>query len=166
MTVEEVALKNDDAIDTNNENNEEMVENRDENLNTPEINENKNDENAWVTSLSDREVLEVLRETGMDIGVDIAASSFYKRKKYNYQNPLFKRTIEEQRGYLMNLLKNFVPPLMFVFSTLRNPELTSFDVKIKVCLVMFFIRYVTALEMIKLQFRGIPSRAHGWPEKK
>ena len=65
---------------------------------------------------------------------------------------------------LINLVKNFVPPLMFVFTTLRNPELTSFNAKIKVCLVMFFVRYVTALEMIKLQFRGIPSRAHGWPE--
>ncbi len=67
----------------------------------------RTDESAWMTSLNEKEVLEVLKETGLDLRVDIAASGFYKRKKYLYQNPMLKRTPEEQMGYLTNLIKNF-----------------------------------------------------------
>ncbi|MCK4552900.1 hypothetical protein KAT80_01730 [Candidatus Pacearchaeota archaeon] len=75
----------------------------------------KNDENAWMTSLNEKEVLELLihdflagaRKPKFLIGIDVAASSFYKRKNYQYKNPLLKRTSEEQFGYLSNLIKNF-----------------------------------------------------------
>jgi enolase len=67
------------------------------------------DENAWLTSLDDKEVLEILKkfDSKIKIGVDIAASSFYKRKKYNYNNPRFQRISEEQKFYVSNLVKNF-----------------------------------------------------------
>lgn len=67
----------------------------------------KNDENAWMTSLNEKEVLEVLEKLDVPIGLDVAASSFYRRKKYHYSNPMLKRTDEEQLGYLVNLIKNF-----------------------------------------------------------
>ncbi len=78
----------------------------------------KNDENAWMTSLNEKEVLELLINSSHDflagarkpkiaLGLDVAASSFYKRKNYQYKNPLLKRTSEEQFGYLSNLIKNF-----------------------------------------------------------
>lgn len=67
----------------------------------------KNDENAWITSLTDKEVLEVIKNANLPMGLDIAASGFYKRKKYLYENPLFKRTDEEQLMYISNLIKNF-----------------------------------------------------------
>lgn len=67
----------------------------------------KSDEDAWITSLNDKEVLEVMKILRLPIGLDIAASSFYKRKKYSYQDPMIKRTDEEQFGYLANLIKNF-----------------------------------------------------------
>lgn len=67
----------------------------------------KNDEDAWITSLSDKEVLEILSSMKVNFGVDIASSSFFKRKKYYYSNPKFERTSEEQVFYLLNLLKNF-----------------------------------------------------------
>ena len=67
----------------------------------------KNDEDAWMTCLNEREVLDVLKQLGMPLGVDVASSSFYKRKKYHYQNPKLDRTNEEQLGYLVNLIKNF-----------------------------------------------------------
>jgi len=67
----------------------------------------KNDENAWITSLNEKEVLEVLRKIKQPLGLDLAASSFFKRKIYHYKNPLLKRTTEEQLGYLTNLVKNF-----------------------------------------------------------
>ncbi len=66
-----------------------------------------NDENAWKVSLNDKEVLDVLIKAHLPVGLDVAASSFYKRKNYNYKNPLLKRTKEEQLNYLSNLIKNF-----------------------------------------------------------
>ncbi len=67
----------------------------------------KNDENAWRTSLNDKEVLEILSKMKVPLGLDVASSSFYKRKKYLYENPLLKRDTEEQFGYVANLVKNY-----------------------------------------------------------
>jgi len=67
----------------------------------------QNYENAWMTSLNEKEVLEVLKKLNIPLGLDVAASSFYKRKNYNYKNPLLKRTAGEQLSYLSNLIKNF-----------------------------------------------------------
>lgn len=75
--------------------------------NDEKFNGQTNDEDAWMTSLNEREILDILKKQGVNIGLDVAASSFYKRKKYNYSNPLFKRTQEEQLEYLSNLIKNF-----------------------------------------------------------
>ncbi|MFW6233633.1 MAG: enolase C-terminal domain-like protein [Nanoarchaeota archaeon] len=73
------------------------------------FNNKKNDENAWATTLTDKETLDVLSKPSFsgDIGVDVAASSFFKRKKYNYINPLFKRTPDEHFNYISNLVNNF-----------------------------------------------------------
>jgi enolase len=67
----------------------------------------KNEENAWKTSLNEKEALEILKNFEVSLGIDIAASGFYKRKKYLYQNPMLKRTNEEQLEYISNLIKNF-----------------------------------------------------------
>lgn len=84
----------------------------------------KNDENAWMTSLIDKEVLDVLKQTKLHLGLDIAASSFYKRKKYVYQNPLFKRTDQEQLMYVANLIKNF--NLLYVEDAFGEEEFEVF----------------------------------------
>jgi enolase len=73
----------------------------------PKFSGMKNDEGAWAVSLNEREVLDILKDEGIPIGTDIAASSFYKRKKYGYENPVLKRDAEEQMGYVLNLVKNF-----------------------------------------------------------
>lgn len=67
----------------------------------------KNDENAWVTSLMDKEVLDLLSELEIPLGIDAASSTFFKRKKYLYNNPIFKRTDEEQFFYISNMIENF-----------------------------------------------------------
>ncbi|MEN7981964.1 MAG: hypothetical protein ABFQ65_00770 [Nanoarchaeota archaeon] len=70
----------------------------------------KSDEDAWMTSLDDKSVLEVLKNSikpKTNLGLDIASSSFYRRKKYHYKNPKLDRTPEEQFNYLSNLIKNF-----------------------------------------------------------
>jgi enolase len=69
----------------------------------------KNDENAWMTSLNEKEVLDILKQFEIDIGIDVAASSFYKRKKYLYENPMLRRSEGEQLIYLENLIKNYKP---------------------------------------------------------
>jgi len=73
----------------------------------PNFQDKKTDEDAWMTSLNERQVLDIIKQTKLDIGLDVAASSFYKRKKYHYKNPLLKRDSLEQKGYLNNLIKNF-----------------------------------------------------------
>ncbi len=67
----------------------------------------KNDEDAWMTSLNEKEVLDILMEVKTPLGLDIAASSFYKRKKYYYNNPKLDRSEDEQLNYLSSLIKNF-----------------------------------------------------------
>jgi enolase len=67
----------------------------------------KTDEDAWATSLNEKEILDILQTFKIPSGIDVAASSFYKRKKYNYENPRLKRSEEEQFTYLTNLIKNF-----------------------------------------------------------
>jgi enolase len=67
----------------------------------------KNEENAWITSLNEKEVLDILKNKNIPLGVDIASSEFYSRKKYHYKNPMLKRTDKEQIDYLSNLIKNF-----------------------------------------------------------
>lgn len=69
--------------------------------------ERKNDEDAWETSLNEKEVLDVLNKLEVHLGLDIASSGFFKRKKYHYENPLFSRTEDEQFLYISNLIKNF-----------------------------------------------------------
>ena len=67
----------------------------------------KNDEDAWMSSLNEKEILDILKKTKLNLGVDVAASTFYKRKNYNYKNPLFNRNKKEQFEYINNLIRNF-----------------------------------------------------------
>lgn len=88
------------------------------------FNGKKNDEDAWITSLNEKEVLDVLKKLKVPLGVDIAASSFCKRKKYNYKNPLLKRTEDEQLFYLSNLIKNF--NLFYIEDPFSEEDFESF----------------------------------------
>lgn len=67
----------------------------------------KNDEDAWETSLNDKDILDILKNLKIPLGLDVAASSFHKRKKYLYYNPALQRTEEEQFSYISNLIKNY-----------------------------------------------------------
>jgi len=89
----------------------------------------KNDEDAWQTSLNEKEVLDILKNFRVDIGVDVAASSFYKRKKYNYQNPALQRTQEEQFSYISNLIKNF--SLFYIEDPFEEEDFESFSALLK-----------------------------------
>ncbi len=94
----------------------------------------RNDENAWITSLDDKTVLEVLKEIKdnicderkayLDEGIDLASSGFYKRKNYLYLNPMLKRDSEEQFSYLSNLIKNF--NLFYIEDPFNEEDFESF----------------------------------------
>ena len=84
----------------------------------------KNDEDAWQTSLNEKEVLDVLREFNVPLGVDVAASSFYGRKKYLYHNPPLSRDSEEQFSYVSNLIKNF--SLFYIEDPFSEEDFSSF----------------------------------------
>lgn len=65
------------------------------------------DEKGWMTSLNEKEVLDIITRFKIPFGVDVASSSFYSRKKYHYENPKLDRTADEQLFYLSNLIKNY-----------------------------------------------------------
>ncbi|MFA5953593.1 MAG: hypothetical protein WC812_03295 [Candidatus Pacearchaeota archaeon] len=85
----------------------------------------KNDEDAWNTSLDDKRVLEILVKLNISLGLDVASSSFCKRKKYRYENPKLDRTSEEQMGYLSNLIKNF--NIFYVEDPFNEEDFESFS---------------------------------------
>ena len=84
----------------------------------------KNDEDAWRTTLNEKEVLDVLSGLKLPVGVDVAASGFYKRKKYHYQNPALERSVDEQFSYISNLVKNF--GLFYVEDPFDEDDFMSF----------------------------------------
>ncbi len=75
-----------------------------------EFKSEKNDENAWKTQLNEKQILDILTNMReiykFQIGVDVAASTFYARKKYQYENPKLTRSVEEQRDYMKSLINN------------------------------------------------------------
>jgi enolase len=86
--------------------------------------EQKNDEDAWITSLNEKEVLDILDELDIPLGVDVASSGFYSRKKYHYENPMLKREDDEQLGYLANLIKNY--NLFYIEDPFQEEDFESF----------------------------------------
>jgi len=89
----------------------------------------KNDENAWMTSLNEKEILEIFKKFEIDVGIDVAASSFYKRKKYLYENPMLRRTEEEQLSYLENLIKNY--PIIYLEDPFNEEDFENFSQLLK-----------------------------------
>jgi len=76
----------------------------------------RNDEGAWETSMTNEEVLKVMekvraelkrREMKVDIGLDIAASSFYRGKNYIYKNLQRSYTKKKQINYIKLLIDRF-----------------------------------------------------------
>ena len=84
----------------------------------------KNDEDAWSASLNEKEVFDALKKLEVPIGTDVAASSFFKRKKYHYENPKLDRITEEQFGYISNLIKNY--GLFYIEDPFEEDDFGSF----------------------------------------
>lgn len=93
------------------------------------FNGQKNDEDAWMTSLNEKEVLEVLKELNLPLGIDIASSGFYSRKKYHYENPMLKREEGEQLLYIGNLIKNY--NLLYIEDPFQEEDFENFSKLLK-----------------------------------
>jgi enolase len=70
-----------------------------------------NDENAWMTDKTNEEILFILKKIkskfGVRIGIDAAASSFYKNGYYNYKNKKLIRDKIDQADYIERLIEKF-----------------------------------------------------------
>jgi len=75
------------------------------------------DEGAWWTSLDNEKVLEIMsivkheikKKLGeeVEIGVDVAASTFFTRKSYNYKNKKQRLNKEQQINYVTKLSRDY-----------------------------------------------------------
>ncbi len=93
----------------------------------------KNDEGAWLTGKTNEEVLMVLdnvrqilkqEEIEIDIGVDIASSSFYKNNKYDYKNPNVDLNKKHQILYINELIRRY--KLFYVEDPLDENDFNGF----------------------------------------
>ncbi|MDP1695936.1 MAG: hypothetical protein Q8L29_03415 [archaeon] len=82
-----------------------------------------NDEGAWQTSLSESEIFDVLFmfRDRINIGIDIAASSFYKNGNYNYK-VLFSR--DRQISYVNMLIDEY--DLIYVEDPIQEEDFLGF----------------------------------------
>jgi len=84
----------------------------------------KNDEGAWRTSLSNEEILEILSKfKEINIGLDVAASSFYKNQEYIYKNKLLDRN--SQIEYINSIIKDY--NLLYVEDPLQEEDFNGFS---------------------------------------
>jgi len=62
-------------------------------------------EKGWVSPFSNEETIEKLKEFDCGIGIDAAASEFFKDDVYNYKET--KRTKQEQIDYICEMIKKY-----------------------------------------------------------
>jgi enolase len=97
------------------------------------------DENALAVSLDNESVLKLLEEVrqriigefGIDfgIGIDCAASSFYKNKFYYYHNLEKKRSKEEQIEFILDLIKKY--NISYMEDPLDEEDFSGFNFLLK-----------------------------------
>lgn len=119
----------------------------------------QNDENAWVTDEDNEKVLEIMKnlqdnafdESGMhvDIGIDVAASQFFKNGKYFYKNTRAERGKREQMDYMEKIYKKF--NVFYLEDPLHEEDFEGFAELVKKinCLIVGDDLTVTNLERVQ-----------------
>lgn len=110
----------------------------------------KTAEGAWGPNLEIEEVLDLLKKIckkyRLRIGVDIAASQFYRNGKYVYRNKTLNR--DEQIDYINRLIKKY--DLYYVEDPLEENDFKGFSlINKKNCLVVGDDLTVTNLERVR-----------------
>jgi enolase len=118
----------------------------------------RNDEGAWATSLNEEKILDLMnsvcekieKESGekIEIGVDVAASTFYNQD-YIYKNSNKKLTAQKQINYLLNLIKQ--KNLAYVEDPLEQEDFDGFSTlkKQSKCMIVGDDLTVTNLARLK-----------------
>ena len=65
---------------------------------------------------------------------------------------------QRQQAFLRTLLQNLTPPVFFTINTLLDPRLNGMGQKLKVSLMMFLVRYISAWETLRLKLGGVSYR--------
>lgn len=78
--------------------------------------------------------------------------------QYDLQRIQHQVLVMRHLFFLISLIKSLVPPLMFVATAFFNPQLKGFGQKFNASLAMFFVRYVSAWEMMCLKLGKASSR--------
>ncbi|MEM6426416.1 MAG: glycosyltransferase family 2 protein, partial [Cyanobacteria bacterium P01_D01_bin.128] len=66
---------------------------------------------------------------------------------------------QRQKVFVRALAWNLMPPVFFAISTFKNKHLQGAMQKLKVSLAMWLVRYISALELLRLKLGGASSRA-------
>jgi len=86
------------------------------------------DENAWMTDKTNEEILFILKKISqryrVKIGIDIAASSFYKNGYYYYKNKNLIRDKVDQADYIERLIEKF--KLFYVEDPMQEEDFGGF----------------------------------------
>jgi len=119
----------------------------------------KNDENAWMTDEDNERVLEIMKnlqenifdDSGihLDIGLDCAASQFYKKGKYFYKNKRAERSRKQQIEYIIELAKKY--NLFYIEDPLDEEDFDGFAEIVKNinCIIVGDDLTVTNLEKVE-----------------
>lgn len=97
------------------------------------------DENALAATLSNEEVLQLMNDARqeikekfgveMQIGIDLAASSFYRNNFYYYENPEKKLAKEEQAIWLAETIDKY--NLSYIEDPFHEDDFSSFSILMK-----------------------------------
>jgi glycosyltransferase involved in cell wall biosynthesis len=77
---------------------------------------------------------------------------------YDLQTRRYSSYLKRNQMFISSLFLNLTPPLQFTFKVFRNPVIKKWKHKLKISLVMFFIRYVSAWELMRLKFGSVSER--------
>jgi glycosyltransferase involved in cell wall biosynthesis len=82
------------------------------------------------------------------------AGGLYDLLNHRTQDSLLRRNLL----YLKTLIANLVPPVNFALNVFFNSKLEKWIHKLQVSLIMVFVRYVSASELIRLKLGGVSTR--------
>ena len=109
----------------------------------------KTDEGAWSPTLNNEEVLKLLKKYSkkfkLKIGIDMAASSFFKDNLYKYKDK--ELTKDEQIDYVNSLIKKY--DLYYVEDPLHQDDFSGFTYINKKALIVGDDLIVTDIERLK-----------------
>jgi len=106
----------------------------------------KDDEGAWETTLTNDQILDALTNfSQLRIGLDVAASTFFKKNTYKYYGMSLKR--EQQISYINSLIEKY--NLLYVEDPLDEEDFSGFSEIIKKNLIVGDDLTTTNLERVR-----------------